>query len=85
MSVSTNDIINYKHQFSIDEKEIELTINCKDGYWTSNITKGETGVGNCSGGVYSTLSDYIKAQEKQHRYCFHFYRDGHTYAKEMIQ
>ena len=68
----------------IGEEEIELTINCKNGYWTSEITKGETGTGDCSGGKYVSLKEYIKEQEMQHRYSFSFFNHGYKYAKNQI-
>ena len=67
------EIKNYKHIFTIEGKEIELTINCKDGYWTSKITKGETGMTGCSGGKYDSLEEYIREQEGHHGYSFDFF------------
>jgi hypothetical protein len=67
------NINNYKHKFLINSNEIELTINHKDGLWTSEITKGVTEIGKCSGGKYGTLEEYISAQETQHRYSFNFF------------
>lgn len=78
------EINNYKHKFEIEGKEIELTINCKNGYWTSDITKGETGTGNCSGGRYDSLELYIKEQEKQHRYSYNFFNYGYKAAKNAL-
>lgn len=75
------DIKDYKHRFTISGNEIELTINCKNGFWTCDITKGETGTGSCSGGVYESLDQYIKERERQHRYSFVFFTDGYNNAK----
>jgi len=77
------EIVNYKHRFIIEGQEIELTINFKNGYWTSDITKGKTGIGNCSGGKYKSLDEYIKDQEREHRYAFNFYNHGYSYAKNI--
>jgi len=77
-------IINHKHKFTIENQEIELTINCKNGYWTSDITKGETGTGKCSGGKYESLEEYIKEQEKQHRYSFNFFNHGYRCANNAL-
>lgn len=78
------NITNYKHQFLIGSTEIELTINYKDGLWTSDITKGKTGVGKCSGGEYSGLKEYISAQEMEHRYAYNFFNHGCEYAKNHL-
>lgn len=77
------EIDNHKHLFTIEEKEIELTINCKNGYWTSHITKGETGTRGCYGGRYDSLKEYIADQEKEHRYSFNFGKYGYTHAKTV--
>ena len=75
------NIKNHVHKFNIEGKEIELTINCKNGYWTSDITKGETGTGNCSGGQYKTLQLYLKEQERTHIYSYSFFNHGYKHAK----
>ena len=68
----------------IEGKEIELTINCKNGYWTSAIIKGETGTRRCSGGKYESLKEYINEQKKQHRYSFNFFNYGYKAAKNAL-
>lgn len=78
------DIINHKHTFFIEGKKIELTINFIAGLWKSEITKGKTGVGTCSGGVYQSLEEYISAQEMEHRYGCNFYNHGYAYAKSQL-
>jgi len=72
------EIKNYKHSFVIDGNEIELVINCREGLWTCEITKGKTGTGICSGGEYNSLQEYIKDMEKQHRYSFNFFQTMKT-------
>lgn len=69
------EINNYKHNFRINETEIELTINCKNEYWTADITKGKTGIGNVTGGVFNSLDDYIKWIEREHRHAFNFFNN----------
>ncbi len=66
-------IINYRHVFFIEGEKIELRINYKDGLWTSEIIKGNTGMGDCSGGHYKNLDSYIKDQEREHIYSFSFF------------
>lgn len=78
MSKELIEVQNYKHRFTIGSEEIELIINCKNGYWTSEITKGETGTGGCCGGLYDSLESYIESQEKQHRYSFSFFKYDKT-------
>lgn len=78
------NITNYKHKFQIENQEIEIIINCKNGYWTSDISKGNTGTVGCSGGKYENLEEYIKEQEKQHRYSFNFFNYGLGAAKNAI-
>lgn len=58
------NITNHKHTFKIQEQEIELTINCKNGYWTCAISKGNTGTGNCCGGKFDNLQQYIEEMEQ---------------------
>lgn len=77
------EIQNYKHKFFIESQEIELTINCRNGYWNSDITKGKTGIGNCCGGKYSNLAEYIQAQEREHKYAYNFFNHGYSYAKKI--
>ena len=76
------NIKNYKHTFFIGSNQIELIINCLDGFWSSKIIKGSTGTGATSGGNYATLKDYISDLEKQHRYTYNFFNHGYKYAKE---
>ncbi len=79
-----DEIKDYVHTFEIDGQEIQILINYINGYWTSKIKKGDTGCGGSSGGIYDSLSDYIKEQEKQHGYAYYFFNKGHKIAKELI-
>ena len=78
------DIFNYKHTFFISGNEIELLINRNKGFWKSEIVKGETGTGTCSGGNYNNINEYISAIEHQHNYSFLFLNKGYNYAKNNI-
>ncbi len=75
------EIKNHVHKFIIENEKIELTINCNNGYWTSKISNGYTGTGDCSGGAYKDLKAYIESQEHQHMYSYNFFKHGHKYAK----
>nr|WP_298661096.1 hypothetical protein [uncultured Flavobacterium sp.] len=67
------EITNYEHAFKIKNQEIKLLINFKNGLWTSEIIKGETGIGNCSGGTHKNLHEYLKEQEREHTHSFEFF------------
>lgn len=77
------DIRNYIHKFKIESMEIELTINFINQKWSCKITKGETGMSSASGGVYHSLNDYIKEQEREHRYAYNFFNHGYAAAKSL--
>lgn len=82
--MNNNNIVNHKHIFKIGNEEIELLINCKNGYWTSEIIKGDTGTAGSYGGNYQSLNEYIKEQEKQHRYSFNFFNHGGSFDKNAL-
>lgn len=71
--MKAKDIINYKHIFKIDNAEINILINYNNGYWSSKVIKGYTGITSNSGGNYNNLQEYIKEIEKEHRYFFRFF------------
>lgn len=75
------EIINHKHRFKIDNEEIVLSISCIKGYWSCKLLSGNSGVGNCSGGRYLSLNEYIKDVENEHRYAYSFF-NGYKYANE---
>lgn len=68
------DIQNYLHKFQIGGMEIVLCISCKDGFWSCKTLKGNTGMGNCSGGMFKNLNEYIKYLEKEHLYSYQFFK-----------
>ena len=72
------DIEDYIHKFEIEGQQIELSINCKDSLWTSDIIKGETGLGRSTGGVFHSLEEYIKEEEGEHRYAYYFFANSNN-------
>lgn len=68
------EIQNHKHRFEIEGQEIELTINYRNGLWSSQLTKGKTGMADSTGGKFNSLDDYIKDKVKQHTYTFNFFK-----------
>lgn len=79
------DIKNYTHKFNIDGLDIEIEINFINGLWQHNVTKGETGMSGSSGGVYSSIYEYIEYAERAHRYSFRFFNYGYHQAKQMCE
>jgi len=79
------DIIDYRHEFYIDEMKVVLLINRKRGCWDCDIIEGETGIGHCMGGVFESLEDYIEDNVKEHTYAYHFFNHGYKVAKEKVK
>jgi uncharacterized C2H2 Zn-finger protein len=77
------DIINHRHKFKIEDQEIELKISFIKGLWRAEVISGETGMGNCSGGIFENIEEYIKDVERHHTYQYNFGKYGYKQAKEI--
>lgn len=65
--------ISYLHCFDIKGEHFEIWITRKKGFWETKVLKGESGVGNMCGGIYSSLTEYIENVEREHRYAYDFF------------
>lgn len=75
------EIKNHRHEFNVLTERVVVNISFKDGWWRADVVEGNTGCGSMTGGSYKNADEYIKEIEKNHRYCYYFFNQGHKAAK----
>lgn len=73
--------VEFKFNYMGKDEKIVFGFNSKP-YWKATKISGNSPMGNCSGGVYKNMEEYIKHIEFDLKYACSFFTHGYKYAKE---